>query len=89
MEDAATAEIARAQVWQWLHHNGALDDGRKITPELFRSIFDEEVEKIKQMWGAGNVEKSRLTEAALLFDKLVTANQLSDFLTLPAYEYLE
>lgn len=89
MEDAATAEIARSQVWQWLHHDGVLDDGRKVTPELYRQIFDDEVEKIKQAWGEANVAKSRLAEAALLFDNLVTSEQLSDFLTLPAYRYLE
>lgn len=89
MEDAATAEIARSQVWQWLHHNGTLDDGRQVTRDLYREIFDAEVEKIKKAWGPANVAKSRLAEAALLFDKLVTAEQLSDFLTLPAYQYLE
>jgi malate synthase len=89
MEDAATAEIARAQVWQWLHHNGALDDGRKITFDLYRNIFDQEIEKIKQAWGPDNVAQSRLGEAALIFDRLVVADQLSDFLTLPAYAYLD
>jgi malate synthase len=89
MEDAATAEIARSQVWQWLHHGGVLDDGRKIDTDLYCVVFDEEVEKIKQQWGAPNVAKSRLAEAALLFDRLVTAEQLSDFLTLPAYQYLD
>jgi malate synthase len=89
MEDAATAEISRSQVWQWLHHGGVLDDGRKIDAELYRVIFDEEVEKIKMQWGAQNVAKSRLAEGALLFDRLVTSPQLSDFLTLPAYQYLD
>ncbi len=89
MEDAATAEISRSQVWQWLHHNGVLSDGRKIDHELYRVILNEEIEKIKQQWGAANVANSRLAEAALLFDRLVTAEQLSDFLTLPAYQYLE
>ncbi len=89
MEDAATAEIARSQVWQWLHHGGVLDDGRAVTPELYRALFDDEVEKIQRAWGEANVAKSRLAEAALLFDKLVTAEQLSDFLTLPAYQYLD
>ncbi|OQY95381.1 MAG: malate synthase A [Chloroflexi bacterium UTCFX4] len=89
MEDAATAEIARSQVWQWLHHDGVLDDGRQVTPELYRALLDDEIEKIKRAWGEANVSKSRLAEAALLFDKLVTAEQLSDFLTLPAYQYLD
>lgn len=89
MEDAATAEISRSQVWQWLHHGGVLNDGRKIDADLYRIVFDEEVEKIKAQWGAANVSKARLAEAALLFDRLVTAPQLSDFLTLPAYQYLD
>ncbi|TAH48630.1 MAG: malate synthase A [Chloroflexota bacterium] len=89
MEDAATAEIARSQVWQWLHHDGVLDDGRKIDYDLYCVLLDEEVEKIKQLWGVQNVAKSKLAEAALLFDRLVTAEQLSDFLTLPAYQYLD
>lgn len=89
MEDAATAEIARSQVWQWIHHGGALDDGRKIDHALYRAMLDEEIEKIKQAWGEQNVAKSRLAEASLLFDKLVTSDQLSDFLTLPAYQYLD
>ena len=89
MEDAATAEISRSQVWQWLHHGGVLNDGRKIDHDLYRATLDQEIEKIKQAWGEANVAKSRLAEAALLFDKLVTAEQLSDFLTLPAYQYLE
>ncbi|MBI4673757.1 MAG: malate synthase A [Chloroflexi bacterium] len=89
MEDAATAEIARSQMWQWIHHNGVLDDGRRVTRELYRELFDDEVEKIKLAWGGANVAKSRLAEAALLFDQLVTAEQLSDFMTLPAYAYLD
>lgn len=89
MEDAATAEIARAQVWQWLHHNGALDDGRPIDFNLYHTLLDQEIEKIQASWGAANLSKSRLAEAALIFDRLVTADQLSDFLTLSAYEYLD
>lgn len=89
MEDAATAEISRAQVWQWLHHGGVLDDGRPIDPALYRVLLDQEVEKIKRAWGPANIGRARLAEAGLLFDKMVTAEQLSDFLTLPAYEYLD
>lgn len=89
MEDAATAEIARSQVWQWVHHGGRLDDGKKIDHALYRTILDQEIEKIKEAWGEQNVAKSRLAEAALLFDKLVSSEQLADFLTLPAYQYLE
>lgn len=89
MEDTATAEISRAQVWQWLHHNAEMNDGRRITPELYRVFFDEEIEKIKSVWGPQNVANSRLAEAALIFDRLVTNDQFDDFLTLVAYDYLD
>jgi malate synthase len=89
MEDAATAEIARSQVWQWLHHGGILDDGRPVSHGLYRRILEDEVECIKRAWGSANVAKSRLAEAALLFDELVSADHLGDFLTLPAYRHLD
>lgn len=89
MEDTATAEISRAQVWQWLHHNAKMDDGRAITRALYQSWLDEETEKIKTMWGPENVAKSRLAEAALIFDRVATADQFVDFLTLRAYDYID
>lgn len=90
MEDTATAEIARAQVWQWLHSpNGVLADGRPITLELYRQILPEELEKIKALVGAETYAKGRYQEAAALFDTLVTADDFVEFLTLPAYDRLE
>lgn len=88
MEDTATAEIARAQVWQWLHHHATLDDGRPITLELYRRLLDEEIEKIKTMWGPENVAKSRLAEATRIFDQVATGEPFVDFLTWVAYDYL-
>ncbi|MEK5323587.1 malate synthase A [Aeribacillus sp. FSL M8-0254] len=89
MEDAATAEISRAQVWQWIRHpKGVLEDGRKVTIELYEKIKQEELEKIKQELGEEAYQKGRFDEAAKLFDELVRNDEFVDFLTLPGYERL-
>ena len=85
MEDAATAEISRTQVWQWLKFNARLDDGRKLTQELYKSILAEEVIKIRHVVGEGNMHNTKFEEAIALFDKLVQANEFEEFLTLKAY----
>jgi malate synthase len=86
MEDAATAEISRAQLWQWVHNDkGVLNDGRKVDVELFRKLLPEELERIKQLLGPG-YEAGRYAEAAELFDQLTVSPQFAEFLTLPAYE---
>ncbi|MBL8113989.1 MAG: malate synthase A [Acidobacteria bacterium] len=84
MEDAATAEISRTQLWQWVHHGALLVDGRKVTRELYESIRDEELERIRT--GAVRTEPASLATAAQIFDELILADTLEDFLTLPAYE---
>ena len=90
MEDAATAEISRAQVWQWIRHpKGALTDGRKITVDLFRQILTEEMEKIQSIVGPERYVARHYMLASLLFDQITTADQFVEFLTLPAYEYLD
>ena len=82
MEDAATAEISRAQVWQWIRHpRGVLTDGRKVTKELFRSVLDEELAKLKSKDGKFDLARE-------LFDKITTDEQFAEFLTLPGYEKL-
>lgn len=89
MEDAATAEICRAQLWQWLHHpSAALSDGRKISEDLYRKFLAEEIEKIKSLYGSQSYAESKMDEAIQLFDALVTSEQFAEFLTLPAYEKL-
>jgi malate synthase len=89
MEDAATAEISRAQIWQWIRHpRGVLSDGRKVTKELFRSVLHEELEKIRSMVGPDRFAKGKYTDAAELFEELTTNDQFSDFLTLAGYERL-
>ena len=83
MEDAATAEIARAQLWQWLRHNARLDDGRPLTASLYESIRAEEMAGLRAN-GSG-----RYRAAAQLLDQLVLSNTFTDFLTLPAYQLLD
>lgn len=89
MEDAATAEISRAQLWQWIRHpKGILDDGRKVTVEMYEQFKKEELEKIKQEIGAESFANGRFDEAVELFDKLILEDEFADFLTLPGYEIL-
>ena len=86
MEDAATAEISRAQVWQWVRHNQKLDDGRQITKELVREIVREELDKVKAQMGDDAYAEGRHEEAAQLMIDLVEQPQFYEFLTLPAYD---
>jgi malate synthase len=89
MEDAATAEISRSQLWQWLHSaNGVLDDGRKVDTEMFRTLLAEEMVAIKEELGRG-YDAGRYEEAARLFDEISTSDVLVDFLTLPAYGMID
>jgi malate synthase len=84
MEDAATAEISRSQIWQWIRNpKGTLDDGRKVTLEMFRTMLGEELKKVSGMPGAS---RSRYDEAAWLLERLVSSDEFIDFLTEPAYE---
>ncbi|NGP58255.1 malate synthase A [Paenibacillus thiaminolyticus] len=89
MEDAATAEISRAQLWQWIRHpRGVLDDGRKVTVELFDRIFQEELENLRLRMGEEQVPGSRLTLAASLFRDMTVADTFEPFLTRPGYMHL-
>jgi malate synthase len=90
MEDAATAEISRAQVWQWIRHpDGKLDDGRKVTKKLFAEVLDEELAKISAQIGKSAYDKRKFGLAHELFGKITTDDEFAEFLTLPAYEHLE
>jgi len=89
MEDAATAEISRAQVWQWLHHGSTLTDGRRVTPELIGAVIDDEMARIEKEIGPDRFRSGRFPEARELFEKISTAPKLETFLTLPAYEALD
>ncbi|GAB2768515.1 malate synthase [Hymenobacter luteus] len=89
MEDAATAEISRAQVWQWVHTPGTtLQDGRPLTLELYRSLVPGQLDKIKAQVGELRYAAGRYLEAASLFDQLVSSKKFVEFLTVPAYEQL-
>ncbi|MCO4743756.1 MAG: malate synthase A [Proteobacteria bacterium] len=88
MEDAATAEISRAQVWQWLRHGAALDDGRIVTTDLFDDLLAEELDLLKETLGRETWNSGKYELAAELFASLSTSQSLEDFLTLPAYEHL-
>ena len=88
MEDAATAEISRAQTWQWLRHGARLDDGRAIDETLLRAILDDELENLRGELGAGRVGDARFAEAVSLFMNLSVAEEFETFLTLPAYRKL-
>ena len=83
MEDAATAEISRAQLWFWVHHGGTLDDGRRVDTALYRALRDDEVGKL-----AGLPAEAQLPTAQALLDRLVESSDFLDFLTNPAYEQL-
>ncbi len=88
MEDAATAEISRSQVWQWLKHGASLDDGRTITLDLLDSMIGEELERWKDMMGEEAYEHGKYAEAADIFRTMSTSAQFEEFLTLPAYDYI-
>lgn len=89
MEDAATAEISRAQLWQWIRHpKGVLEDGRKVTSEMYQQFKVEELEKIALEIGRASFENGRFEEAEKLFDRLILDEEFADFLTLQGYEIL-
>jgi malate synthase len=88
MEDAATAEISRTQVWQWRRHGAELDDGRTVTAELVAGILAEEMAAIEREVGPEDFSSGRYGLAARLFEELIQEEELTEFLTLPAYEHI-
>ena len=88
MEDAATAEISRAQLWQWVRHGASLDDGALVTAGLVTSVIDEESRAIEHELGAARFDAGRFAEAREIFSSLCTAEHLADFLTIAAYDRL-
>ncbi len=88
MEDAATAEISRAQIWQWIRHKAKLADGRAIDKALCRKLLDEELRKLAALAGPDAYAKGRYKDAAKIFDELIEAERFPEFLTIPAYERL-
>ena len=88
MEDAATAEISRTQVWQWLHHGAKLNDGRTVTLELVRETTASVLSNLRNQIGAATYDAGKFPLAAQLFEQMMVNDQLSEFLTLEAYRYL-
>jgi len=90
MEDAATAEISRSQIWQWIRSpKGVLDDGRKMTKDLFRKLLADELPKVKTYLGDVAYAAGKYEEAAKLFERITTDDNYVEFLTLPAYELID
>ena len=89
MEDAATAEICRSQIWQWIRHEARLDDGRTVTVELVREILDQETERIRREVGEDVWAAGRPAESRAVFEQVALQEDLPDFMTLVAYELLD
>jgi malate synthase len=89
MEDAATSEIARSQVWQWVRHRARLAEGPEVTPELVARIEEEELARIRELIGTDAYAQSRFPEARQIFHRVATSEEFVDFLTLPAYELID
>jgi len=89
MEDAATAEISRSQIWQWIHNRVRLDDGRLITAELVGTIEDEELAKIREALGEQAWAGGRFDDARKLFERVALADDFADFLTTAAYDSID
>jgi malate synthase len=88
MEDAATAEISRTQIWQWLKHRAALDDGRTVTRAMVDELVAQEFVRVREEVGAKRFERGHFDQARSLFVAVATSDELQEFLTIPAYEAL-
>ncbi len=90
MEDAATAEISRAQIWQWVHHEtGVLDEGRNVTYAYFKALLREEMDSVREAIGDERFQGGNFREAARLLDEITKQNEFVTFLTLGAYRELD
>ena len=90
MEDAATAEISRAQIWQWIHcENGILNDGRKVTSDLYHELVTDELKKIKNLVGEKRFSEGKFVKSTELFNELSTDREFCEFLTLTAYNHIK
>ena len=89
MEDAATCEICRTQVWQWVKHEAKLSNGRTVTPQLVRQAIAEELEKLHQQFGVERLDSSGFKTAAQIFESMMTSADFPEFLTLVAYDHID
>jgi malate synthase len=89
MEDAATAEISRSQIWQWVHNGVSTAEGTAITPEWVRQVEDEELAKVRAAIGDERFAAGRFEEARELFEQVALADEFEEFLTVPAYARID
>jgi len=89
MEDAATAEISRSQVWQWVRHGQTLEDGTQVTADLVRLVIDEQIIAIAKDLGRDAFADLPFDESRRIFEQVALASEFVEFLTLPAYELLD
>ncbi len=89
MEDAATAEISRAQIWQWLRHGATMADGRKITTQLYDEVLPQEMARIEKEVGSARFSAGKYARAAKLFSEMSKSAEFAEFLTLPAYALID
>ena len=88
MEDLATSEISRSQLWQWLKFGAKLDDGRPVTAELYDRLLPDELAKIRAEYGDERYDGGHFKDAIALFMKMSKSAEFDEFLSLPAYELL-
>ncbi|GAB1064290.1 MAG: hypothetical protein SAqMacA_21030 [Shewanella algae] len=88
MEDAATAEISRASIWQWIQHGQKLSNGKPVTKALFSAMLKEELANVREELGSERFDNGQFKQAASLLEEITTADELVTFLTLPGYELL-
>jgi malate synthase len=88
MEDLATSEISRSQLWQWLKFGATLDDGRPVTAALYDQLLPLELAAIREEYGAERYDSGRFPEAVELFMRMSKSPEFDEFLSLPAYELL-
>jgi malate synthase len=89
MEDAATAEISRTQVWQWVTHGAKLADGRRVTAELVRHTMAQELDRLREQLGPARFDSGKFALASELFERMMTGTEFPEFLTTLAYEYID
>jgi len=88
MEDAATAEISRSQIWQWVEHGVELSTGARVTAEMARTAIATEIEALGDQLAEASFAERRFDEARSLFEQVALSPDFVEFLTLPAYELL-
>jgi malate synthase len=89
MEDAATAEISRSQIWQWVQNNATVIEGDEVTPDYVHNVAHQELAKMREEYGEEIVDQGRFEEAGELFEQVALADSFPEFLTLPAYEHID